>query len=281
MAKYHVEPMTRDEVKIAVDWARKEGWNPGLNDAECFYQADPHGFFAGKLNGKIIAIGSAVIYDQHFAFCGCYVVDKDYRNQGYGIKLTQERLGYIGNRNAGLDGVLDMADNYARIGYKFAHNNIRYALKDKPIKALFDPCVLDLPNIPLEQLIQYDRRHFPAPRPQFLRAWINQNTALALGYVQDKQLKGYGVIRKCFDGYKIGPLFADSTSIAETLFTQLAASAQGKTVYLDIPENNPLASELIHKYILLKVSTVARMYLQSPPKLPIENIYGITTLELG
>jgi GNAT superfamily N-acetyltransferase len=281
MTKYHVERMTRDEVSITVDWARKEGWNPGLNDAECFYQADPHGFFAGKLNGIIIAVGSAVVYDQHYAFCGFYIVDKHYRNQGYGIKLTRERLAYVGNRNVGLDGVLAMADNYARIGYKFAHNTIRYSLKNKQITAEFNPYLIDLPSVSFDQLIQYDCRHFPAPRPQFLTAWINQNSALALGYVQENQLKGYGVIRKCFEGYKIGPLFADSTSIAETILTQLTAFAQGEIVYLDIPENNPLALELIQKYGMSKVSTVARMYLQASPKLPMENIYGITTLELG
>ncbi|MFW2572415.1 GNAT family N-acetyltransferase, partial [Legionella sp. 29fVS95] len=55
---YLVERMEKDEVNIAIDWAANEGWNPGLHDAECFYQADPHGFFAGKLNGKIIAVGS-------------------------------------------------------------------------------------------------------------------------------------------------------------------------------------------------------------------------------
>ena len=38
MSKYRIERMTREEVSVAVEWARKEGWNPGLNDAESFYQ---------------------------------------------------------------------------------------------------------------------------------------------------------------------------------------------------------------------------------------------------
>jgi hypothetical protein len=33
--------MTQPELRIAVDWAADEGWNPGLNDAACFYAADP------------------------------------------------------------------------------------------------------------------------------------------------------------------------------------------------------------------------------------------------
>ncbi|KTD73063.1 GNAT family N-acetyltransferase [Legionella tucsonensis] len=281
MSQYRIEHMTQEEVSIAVEWARKEGWNPGLNDAECFYHTDPQGFFAGKLNGQIIAVGSAVVYDPCFAFCGFYIVDKKYRSQGYGMQLTRARLLYVGDRNAGIDGVLDMIDNYAHIGYQFAHSNARYALEYTRLTPKPDPNLVELKTVPFEQLTQYDRHYFPAPRPKFLSEWIKQNTALALGYVQEKQLKGYGVIRKCFEGYKIGPLFADTSFIAEKLFEQLVEYAQGETVYLDIPENNPLAVNLVSKYKMSKVFATARMYLKGAPKLSIEGIYGITTFELG
>ncbi len=281
MSQFHIERMTREEISIAVEWARKEGWNPGLNDAECFYQTDPQGFFAGKLNGQIIAVGSAVVYDEYFSFCGFYIVDKKYRSQGFGMQLTRARLAYVGDRNAGIDGVLDMVDNYAHIGYQFAHSNARYALEHPQITLKPSPNLVDLKTVPFDQLTQYDRLYFPAPRPKFLAEWIKQNTALALGYVQEKQLKGYGVIRECYAGYKIGPLFADTPFIAEKLFEQLVEYAQGKTVYLDIPENNPLATHLVNKYKMSKVFATARMYLKGAPELSINGIYGITTFELG
>ncbi|MEQ8175876.1 MAG: hypothetical protein ABRQ26_12490 [Syntrophomonadaceae bacterium] len=34
---YVIRSMNRSDLDIAVDWAAAEGWNPGLNDAECFY----------------------------------------------------------------------------------------------------------------------------------------------------------------------------------------------------------------------------------------------------
>ncbi len=281
MANYQVEVMTPAEVKIAIDWAKQEGWNPGLHDAECFYQTDPHGFFAGKLDGNIIAVGSAVVYDDQFAFCGFYIVDKNYRHQGLGMELTRRRLDYVGKRNAGIDGVLDMVDNYARIGYQFAHKNTRYTMANGHFNLSIDPSLIDLKTIPFSELTNYDRRHFPAPRPQFLSCWIKQPQALALGYRQNNQLKGYGVIRKCFSGYKIGPLFADTATIAEKLFEHLVNHAQGEAVFLDIPENNPAAVELVKKYKMNEVFATARMYLKEPPLLPMHEIYGITTFELG
>ncbi|KGP62676.1 acetyltransferase [Legionella norrlandica] len=279
---YLIETMDQSEVNLAIEWATREGWNPGVHDAICFYQTDPNGFFAGKLKGQIIAIGSAVIYDEHFAFCGFYIVDTPYRDQGYGLELTKARLAYIGNRNAGIDGVMTMLDKYSRIGYRFAHNNARYRL-NKKIESIQsdDPNIVPLNQTDFSQLSAYDRLHFPAPRPQFLKCWINQPQSQALGYVFEGQIKGYGVIRTCRQGLKIGPLFADTADIADKLFSHLAQYAKGSMIFLDIPENNPSAIELVQQYKMEKVFATARMYLKGEPQLKKENIYGITTFELG
>jgi len=279
--KYHIERMTRHEVDLAVEWAANEGWNPGLNDADCFYKADPNGFFVGKLNNKIIAVGSAVIYDRHFAFCGFYIVDSHYRHQGYGLELTRKRLEYIGNRNAGIDGVLDMLDKYERLGYRIAHNNARYCCTAPRFNELQDQGIYTLEKLNFQQLSQYDQRHFPALRDVFLQCWIKQPGAVCLGFLEEQVLKGYAVMRPCRKGFKIGPLFADTPEIADKLFQQLASRADGNEIYLDIPVNNPNANDLVKHYSMEKVFETARMYLKEEPALPIEEIYGITTFELG
>ena len=37
--------MTEADLALALEWAAAGGWNPGLHDANCFYAADPEGFF--------------------------------------------------------------------------------------------------------------------------------------------------------------------------------------------------------------------------------------------
>ena len=264
----------------AIAWAAKEGWNPGRHDGPCFYQADPHGFFVGKLAGKLIAIGSAVIYDQQFAFCGFYIVDKAYRGQGFGLELTRHRLAYIGERNAGIDGVTNMLDKYARLGYKLAHNNARYRGMPYPTPA-FNENIVPIAQVNNDDLARYDRRHFPAPRADFLACWLTQAGGLSLAYIQQGTLCGYGVIRPCQQGFKIGPLFADSPDIANELFLHLTHHTQGTLVYIDIPENNAQAKSLVNRYQLQKVFETARMYLKGEPDIELEHIYGITSFELG
>ncbi len=109
-SKYSIARMRRSEIPIAIAWAKQEGWNPGLHDKQCFYNADPKGFFTGKLDGKIIAVGANVIYNHHFAFYGLYIVDPAYRGHGFGFALAQALRDYAGDRNVGLDSVIAMQE---------------------------------------------------------------------------------------------------------------------------------------------------------------------------
>jgi len=278
---YSVVRMSQSEIPVAIAWAKQEGWNPGLHDAQCFYNADPHGFFAGKLDGKIIAVGANVIYDNHFAFYGLYIVDPAYRGQGFGFALTRALHDYAGTRNVGLDGVVAMQKKYERLGYKFAYNNARYCGTCQFPVPTKTQAIIPLSHVNFMQLTAYDRRHFPAPRDKFLRCWIHQKGSRSLAYCQNDTLLGYGVIRPCCLGFKIGPLFADTPSIANELFLHLAHHANGQPFYLDIPECNPHAIDLVKRYTLEKVFETARMYLQSPPVIAVQQIYGITSFELG
>ncbi len=278
---YIIRNMNRQEVDIAMDWATKEGWNPGLHDAGCFYAADPNGFFIGLLDNQVIAVGSAVRYDETFAFCGFYIVAPEFRGQGYGLALTKARLAYVGNCNAGIDGVIEMLDKYTRLGYKIAHNNARYAVANLNNTNNNNPSIKTIETTMFPTLLDYDKCHFPAPRPAFLKAWINQPDSLALVFIENGNIKGFGVIRSCHEGFKIGPLFANTPSIADQLFQALSTYAQDGLIYLDIPENNKEAKSLVARYKMNKVFETARMYLKEEPQLKYDQIFGITSFELG
>ncbi len=66
--------MLRDDVDFALELAAREGWNPGIHDADCFYYTDPQGFFIGELDGEPIGCITAVSYEDSFGFIGLYIV---------------------------------------------------------------------------------------------------------------------------------------------------------------------------------------------------------------
>jgi len=213
-AAYKIGVMTENEVQLAVDWAAAEGWNPGLNDAAVFYGADPRGFLAGFLDGHLIASISAIRYGEDFGFIGFYIVKTEFRGKGFGLRLWQAAMAQLTGRNIGLDGVVAQQDNYQKSGFNLAYRNIRYQaqLPDLPVEK--NPNIVALTTVPFDTLTTYDSTCFFAPRPGFLARWIDQSESRALGYISNGQLQGYGVIRQCRAGYKIGPLFADDPRIA-------------------------------------------------------------------
>ena len=141
--------------------------------------------------------------------------------------------------------------------------------------------LVDLRAVSFAEISRYDAAHFPAPRERFLKAWIAQPNSRALGAVEDGVLRGYGVIRPCRGGFKIGPLFAADGDTAEALFRGLGDIAPGEPIFLDVPENNPQAIALARRHDLSEVFGCARMYYGPPPLLPYREIFGVTTFELG
>jgi GNAT superfamily N-acetyltransferase len=284
-----IRNMTRSEVDELVAWAAREGWNPGLHDAELFWITDPEAFIAADLDGELIGGGAITSYDGEYGFMGFFIVRPAYRGRGFGNTLWHARLERLVDRlrpgaSIGLDGVFDMQHYYARGGFVFSHRNMRFRaeIPDRPAApAHDDSSIIPLTAVPLDQVLDYDRTCFPARRPTFLRPWISQPDALALGYQRDGKLAGYGVVRRCGEGCKVGPLFADDALVAEVLYTHLAGFAAGGPLYLDAPENNPAAMALVQKHRMVEVFGCARMYLGPAPEIAQERDFGVTTFELG
>jgi len=278
---YTIRTMTRREVDIVIDWAAEEGWNPGMHDADCFQAADPEGFLVGLIGDKPVAAISVVKYGASFGFLGLYIVRPEYRGMGLGLRIWNAGLDRLEGRTVGLDGVIEQQKNYTMSGFTLAWRNIRYEGSGGGITAQHKG-IQPLSEIPFNTLVAYDKPFFPDDRKAFINCWINQSESTALGIMENNQLAGYGVIRICRSGYKIGPLFADRSDLAEELFFALKASVpDGSPLFLDIPELNPAALELVQRHNMKVVFETARMYRGIRPEHPIGNIYGITTFELG
>jgi len=396
--KYIIRKMTAEDVEFAMQLAKDEGWNPGLNDAKCFFAADPEGFFIGELiedtreegeklaggagvsddgklaggagvsddgklaggagvsddgklaggagvsddgklaggagvsdsgklaggtgvsdDGKLaggagsaglaggagmanvnediqkagsleekiaqgvkrerISVISAVKYGDEFGFIGLYIVKPEYRKNGYGMKIWKVASDYLKNVKSGLDGVVAQQGNYEKDGYKFYMNQFRY--EGENIKGYRDSRIVNLQSFAFEKVSEYDRKVVGYDRSRFLKEWIHQVGVSALGFEEDGRLRGIGVIRKCFSGYKIGMLFADDGVIAEKIFYALAETANGEKVYLDVPEKNYEAYEFAKEKLGKYVFETARMYKGGVLNQDVSKIFGVTTFELG
>ncbi|GAB1372459.1 GNAT family N-acetyltransferase [Candidatus Kapaibacterium sp.] len=277
--KITIRNMELPELEIATYLAYKEGWNPGIADGLAFYQQDPCGFFLAEIDGRVVGCISAVKYSDNYGFIGFYVVDEEYRNSPAGTLLARKALKYLQGYNIGIDGVLSRVSNYERIGFRYAHNNARY--EGIGGKYNYSQNIVLAATIPVNEICDYDRLCFPALRTKFIDAWINLPNSKTFCYVEKNKLMGYGTIRQCRKGYKIGPLFADNEIIANELFKALSGIAVDELIYLDVSLINKVAVKLADRYEMKKVFETIRMYTISQPDIQMEKVFGITSFELG
>lgn len=281
-ASYEIRPMTRGHLTLTLDWAAREGWNPGLHDVDPIHGIDPAGFFMGWLDDRPVSSISCVRYGDNHAFLGFYMVDPLLRGHGLGKALWGASLKHAAGCVVGLDGVVAQQDNYRRYGVEPAWFNVRYQAWGRGLVAPDDRHVVPASDVPFGALVAYDRAFNPAPRPAFLQSWIQMPLSHALAWWQDGEVRGYGVIRACKKGYKLAPLCADTPAIAEALFEALCARVpRWEPVFMDVPECNRLATRLALEKGMEATFPTARMYRGPAPQLAHARLYGLTTLEVG
>lgn len=279
-----IRTMRPAEISLAINWAVIEGWNPGIYDHVPFAAADPGGFLIGTVDGQPAAVISAIRYGTGFGFIGCYIVAPEWRGKGYGWQIWQAAMQRLAGRNVGLDGVVAQQENYRRSGFVLAHANVRHVGKAGTDKSRFaDGCALrPLHSEPMDRIADFDSEFFPNDRRAFLHAWLSQPHATGQVAIKGGQIAGYGQIRPCRSGFKIGPLFANQPAIAMALFSALANTVPaGSDIYLDTPAVNSDAMALAEHFCMTPVFETARMYTRGEPDIALARTYGITSFELG
>ncbi|KZL24748.1 GNAT family N-acetyltransferase [Pseudovibrio sp. WM33] len=277
-----IRVMDEDGILTMLDWAAQEGWNPGEDDAPSYYAADPGGFLGCYLNNQLVSMVSAVQYGEAFGFLGFYICHPEFRRQGHGAVIWNAAMKRLEGRTIGLDGVVAEQDNYAKSGFKLIHQNMRYSgISD--VTMPMDQRISIIGKGILPSIIKYDRNYFPAERSAFLERWIEPMNPMRRGLylVEEGIVRGYGVIRAARDGYRIGPMAAETPEGADLLFRALAGSAKGQMINIDLPLPNEQAVELAERYDLSPVFATARMYKGQDPNLPLDKIYSFASYELG
>jgi hypothetical protein len=286
MGGIEIRPATTAEFATAVEWAAGEGWNPGLDDLGVFHRTDPSGFIMGFEGSEPVSSISVVRYASGFGFLGFYIVRPDRRGTGIGLATWNAGMTHLSGHVIGLDGVVAQQDNYRKSGFVLAGRNIRHS--GVPRRGTAQAKGIELREVgpgDLAALADFDAKHFPVRRDAFIRDWAlpadgwRRHSMLALA---GGTIRGFGVIRPCRSGFKIGPLFAATAATAGAVANALIAGLPaGAEVALDTPQDNPAALLLAAELGLKAVFETARMYRGQAPHLPLQHIFGITSFELG
>lgn len=283
--------MDQAEVARLIDWAAGETWNPGLEDASTFWASDNEGFLGIELGGQLAGGGSVVKHNLHYGFMGLFILQPEFRGRGLGKQLWFARRDRLLNRLSpngciGLDALAHMIPFYSRGGFRPAHRIQRFLAPTglsagRPTNSTTPGELVPLSLHDVDEISTLDTPCFPGLRNNYLHAWLAQPRARVVGYRERTHLRGYTVMRPCRLGWKIGPMFCHSPTVADALLTHCLQHAGSDSVSIDVPEANVEANHLVEHYGMRPVFECTRMFLGPMPDMHLPWIYGITTFELG
>jgi GNAT superfamily N-acetyltransferase len=277
-----IRALEESELATLLEWAAQEGWNPG-DERDAFWATDPQAYLGMHDDGELVAGLAIVDYGGRLGNMGLFIVRPDHRGRGLGRRLWYEGRDRLLERldpgaPIAIDAVKAMEDFYADSGFRTVHDQHRMLVRSRREEC---PSAVRRIRGPLGSVPDLDTRCFGAPRPLFLAAWLGQADHMAFAHVEER-LRGFGVLRPCRTGYKVGPLFADSADVADGLFRAMAAEVpMGSEIFVDVPGVNVAGMDWVAGRGGTEVFTCARMYYGAPPTVDWSSVYGVTTLELG
>lgn len=288
-----IRPLQSADIPTITAWARREGFAPGAGDVAIYRQTDRQGLWVGRLGREPVGCIAGVRYNASYGFIGLFLVVPAQRGKGYGLQLWRQALAHLADVPCiGLEAATDRIDDYAGWGFAPASATTRWQRlgagdASAPSPAAPEPpwCLLQGRAIPAAAVQRFDAQREPSPRPHFLRQWLQHPAGQVLALV-DRQgaCHGFGRVRPCLlpegDGWRVGPLVADSPAAAMALLEGLLQRHPG-TVLIDAPGANAAAAPLLEQLGFRPVSRTLRMYRGVPPAVSLADVYGLACLELG
>lgn len=269
--------MAADEIPLALDWARAEGWNPGFDDARPFFAADPQGFFLAEIDSAPAAVISVVNHSPDLSFLGLYIGAPEFRGQGIGYGLWTHALSHAGERTVGLDGVPDQQANYRKSGFALAGETYRF---EGRLAGDVSGNVRRAAPGDIAQMTLLETRATGYAKPAFLADWLT-DTETRRTFVLDRDgVEGFVTIRACGRGHKIGPMVAGNLSDAECLLRAAVAAVGAEETIVDVPDDCPALMAFCQEQGMSVSFNTARMY-RGPAPVPGPDQRAVATLELG
>ena len=292
---FQIRPISSIDIPIITEWARTEGFAPGVGDVNIYRNTDKQGIWIGCLDDIPIGCIAGVRYNPNYGFIGLFIVRREYRGKGYGLELWKHALEYLKNTPLiGLEAATSRIEDYQNWGFRISSITTRWQCNfsgECGTKKIYEDehfenlRILDGKSVKSNNVQLYDANREPSPRPHFLSDWLDHIEGNVSVLVDDNQnCHGFGRIRPCLlsekNGWRIGPLLADTPPLAEIILSDLLTSHSGQ-ILLDAPGSNPYVTYLLKGFGFKEISHTYRMYRGNKPKVSMNQVYGLACLELG
>ncbi|KAI1288096.1 hypothetical protein HDE_09612 [Halotydeus destructor] len=292
--EYTVDKMRPEDVQRCLELFARHQLAEAVQGLETYRQLDPDGYWVARdiSTGQILAMCGGTNFDPSLGYIGFYATCPDHQGKGLGTSVWSRVMQHLGQDcNIGLCATPSQAPMYRdKAGFRFQseHSMIYYyapgniepaKLSAKPVNRV---TIKSLDDSMMDKVIDYDQQLIGLNRSQLIRLSVKEESAHTLVALDDSsaQVVGFGTIKwSNMDNAILGPVYADSDSIAELLVVELCSKypeIKHKGLNWMTDSSNEAAGKMAAKLGLSPVMLNPRLYTKFVPKSPdTSKIYAI------
>ena len=256
----------------ALNWPyRREDWQFAL-DLGRGYAVESH--------GKLLGTALWWMYGNDFASAGMIIVSTDAQRQGIGARLMATLLADAAGRRMILNSTQEGRALYDRLGFN------PYGIVTQHQAVLAKVPRID-PGVPVRAaraddvpaIYAIDERASGMDRTALMDALSGMADTVVVE--RDRQVTGYGCVRRWGRGVVIGPVVAQHPNDARAIIAMLASAHEGGFVRIDVTDSSDLSPWLV-EIGLPQAGQVTSMSLGAPPQaMPDATLFALSNQSLG
>jgi GNAT superfamily N-acetyltransferase len=279
MTRLKIRHLTSADIPFADSLRAIAGWNQTPADWQRAIDLSPRGCLLAECEGQPVATATTVAYGQELGWIGMMLVHPDFRRRGIARVLMQhcmEVLQCARVKSIKLDATPAGREVYLRIGFKDEYTITRFQHNAAPAQkagnAIRAATRDDLPKI-----IELDHAASGVARENVLTRLFS-DCAQTLVHEADRQISGYGMLRRGSLASYLGPVVATNPEHGDQIASALAT---GK-IFCDLPDHHPSASAWAKSQNFTPQRMLTRMYLGEniTPAAP-ESYFAVAAPDLG
>ncbi|XP_022111832.1 uncharacterized protein LOC110991044 [Acanthaster planci] len=274
------------EVSVLSNSQPVEGSRLRNEELRLMYDTDPNGFFLATADdGDVVGTVAALRLSDKLGFIGFHHVRDSFLEEG--ARLWDVAVGYLGDRNIGIEVAMQDVEKYMELGFKEEWRNGCFKGSGIPLlpEVQSNRLLRSVAEMGFGRVVDFDTDVCGEPRVKFLLKWLRtDNPRAAQAVLEDNRVVGYGVIRPLqrASSHRIGPLLAENTALAQVLLLSLLSSVPQQTLYLDSPLDNPSFTRLLETDLKMEqVQERARMYTRGNPHVNVRKVFGMLSKDIG
>ncbi|XP_038048874.1 uncharacterized protein LOC119722694 [Patiria miniata] len=274
------------EVSVLSNSQPVEGARLRNEELRLMYNTDPNGFFlATNEDGDVMGTIAAMRQSDTLGFIGFHHIGDAYQEEG--TKLWDAAIGYLGDRNIGIEVGTQDVEKYTKLGFKEEWKNGCFKGSGIPLlpEVQGNRLLRPIAEMGFGRVVDFDTEICGQQRVKFLLSWLKTDKpGAAQAVLEDNRVVGYGAIRPLQkpSSHRIGPLMAENTALAQVLLLSLLSSVPQQTLFMDSPLANPSFTRLLETDLRMEqVDERVRMYTRGNPGVDVRKVFGVLSKDIG